>query len=129
MPIHSIFDLKQTYNYMYFRTRFIILNPISKRWQEIMFAQRPDSRSEANIEYFSYNFYTCTNPFIHLLGSSLIQWIIVTINGREELKHNLQVRLGEALLRLRLGEPESSKNLTLGSPRQRCLCLVFVGSR
>ena len=35
-------------------------------------------------EYFSYNFYTCTNPFIHLLGSSLIQWIIVRTNGREE---------------------------------------------
>ena len=34
------------------------------------------------------------DPFIHLLGSSLIQWMISRINGREKTKHNLQVRLG-----------------------------------
>ena len=51
-------------------------------------------------KYFSYNVYTCTNSFIHLLGSSLIQWTIVRLNGREELKQSLQVCLGEASLRL-----------------------------
>ena len=40
------------------------------------------------------------NHFIHLLGSSLILWMIVRINGGEEQKHDLQVRLGEAMLRL-----------------------------
>ena len=52
------------------------------------------------IEHFSYNFYTCTNPFIHLLGSSLIQWMIVRLNGIKEPKQDLQVRLGEASPRL-----------------------------
>ena len=51
-------------------------------------------------KHFSYNFYTCTNHFIHLLGSSLIKWMIVRINGREEPKQDLQVRLGKAMLRL-----------------------------
>ena len=69
------------------------------------------------------------NPFIHLLGCSLIQWMIARINGREEPKQDLQVRLGEAMLRLggevRLGEallclggPESAKFLGSGPPRQ-----------
>ena len=40
------------------------------------------------------------NHFIHLLGFSLIQWIIVRMNGREEPKYDLQVCLGEAMLRL-----------------------------
>ena len=77
-----------------------------------MFAQRPDHRGGEVHNIFSYNFYTCMYPFIHLLGSSLIQWIIVRINGREEPKHDLQVRLGEAMLRLsgevRLGGSEQS---------------------
>ena len=37
------------------------------------------------------------NPFIHLLGSSLIQWIIFRINEIEEPKRDLEVRLGEAV--------------------------------
>ena len=59
------------------------------------------------------------NPFIHLLRSSLIQWMIVRSNGREEPKHDLQVHLGKAMLHLggevrlggallRLGGPESA---------------------
>ena len=47
-------------------------------------------------EHFSYNLYTCKNPFIHLLGSSLIQWMMVRFSGREEQKHDLQVCLGGA---------------------------------
>ena len=91
-------------------------------------------------EHFSYNFCTCTNPFIHLLGSLLIQWMIVRINGRDEPKHDLQVRLSEAMLRLggevrlgeallRLGGLESVETLGSGSPRRsdlrlgRALCL------
>ena len=69
------------------------------------------------------------NPFIHLLGSSLIQWMIVKINGREELKHDLHVCLGEAMLRLggevhlseallRLGGLESVETLGSSSPRR-----------
>ena len=77
-----------------------------------MFAQRPDRQGK---KYFSYNYYTCTNPFIHLLGSLVIQWMIVRINRREEPKHDLHIRLGEEMLRL--GRPESAKNLGLGSPR------------
>ena len=70
------------------------------------------------------------DPFIHLLGSSLIQWMISRINEREKTKQDLQVRLGEAMLRLggevclgeallRLGGSESSETQTSGSPRQR----------
>ena len=33
-------------------------------------------------EQFYIHLYTCTDPFIHLLGSSLIQWMIARINGR-----------------------------------------------
>ena len=51
-------------------------------------------------KHFSYNLYTCTNHFIHLLGSSIIQLIIVIINEIDEHKQDLQVRLGEAMLRL-----------------------------
>ena len=63
------------------------------------------------------------NHFIHLLGSSLIQRMIVRLNGREEPKQDLQVCLGEAMLRLggallRLGGPENSENLGSGSPRR-----------
>ena len=90
-----------------------------------MFAQLPD---------FSYDFYSCTNPFIQLLGSSLIQWMIVSINERDEPKQVLQVRLGEAMLRLgeevrlgetllRLGGPKRAKTLGSGSPRHRDLRL------
>ena len=39
-------------------------------------------------------------PFIHLLGSLLVQWVLVRFSGREEPKHDLQVRIGEASLRL-----------------------------
>ena len=49
-------------------------------------------------EHFSYNFYTGTNPFIHLLGSSLIQWMIIRINGREEPKQDLQVHHGHTII-------------------------------
>ena len=49
-------------------------------------------------KHFSYHLYTCENPFIHLLGSSLVQWMMVRFSGREEPKHDLQVRLGEASL-------------------------------
>ena len=81
-------------------------------------------------EHFSYNFYTCTNPFIHLLGSSLIQWMIVRINGSDEPKHDLQVRLSRAMLRLGgavrlggallcLGGTESAEILASGSLRCR----------
>ena len=56
--------------------------------------------------------------------------MIVRINGREEPKHDLQVRLSEAMLRLgeevRLGEallclggPKNSENLGSGSPTPR----------
>ena len=78
-------------------------------------------------KHFSYNFYTCTNPFIHVLGSLLIQWMLVRINGRDEPKHDLQVRIGEAMLRLGgevcLGEPESVETLASGSPRRSDLRL------
>ena len=59
------------------------------------------------MEHFSYNLYTCKNPFIHLLGSSLVQWIMVRFRGKEEPKHDLQVHLGEASLRL--GRSEKSE--------------------
>ena len=55
-----------------------------------MFAQRS--------KHFSYNLYTGKNPFIHLLGSSLVQRMMVRFNEREEPKHDLKVRLGEASL-------------------------------
>ena len=58
-----------------------------------MFAQQSDRRGKANIFYITYK-----NIFIHLLGFSLVQWTMVRINGREEPKHDLQVRLGEASL-------------------------------
>ena len=45
-------------------------------------------------EHFSYNLYTCKNSFIQLLESSLVQWMMVRFSGREEPKHDLQVRLG-----------------------------------
>ena len=74
------------------------------------------------------------NPFIHLLGSSLIQWIIVRINERDEPKQDLQVRLGEEMLRLGrevrlggasllLGGPKNSENLGSGLLRRRDLRL------
>ena len=97
-------------------------------------------------EHFSYKFYTCTNPFIHLLGSSLIQWTIIRLNGKGEPKTKLvgmprrrfatpsrrgylclgrEVRLGGALLCL--GGPECSVNLDSGTPRRgsmpRCALL------
>ena len=64
------------------------------------------------------------NPFIHLLGSSLIQWMLVRINGRDEPKQNLQVRLGEAILRLGgallcQGRLESVEIMASGSPMWR----------
>ena len=40
------------------------------------------------------------DPFIHLLGSSLIQWMIARINGRDKIKQDLPIRLGKAMLRL-----------------------------
>ena len=60
--------------------------------------------------------------------------MIVRINEREEPKHELQVRLGEAMLLLggevclgeallRLGGPESAENLGLGSPGHSDLLL------
>ena len=60
--------------------------------------------------------------------------MIVRINGREEPKHDLHARLGEAMLRLggevrlgeallRLGGPESVETLGLGSPRRSDLHL------
>ena len=83
--------------------------------------------------FFIY-YYTCTNPFIHLLESSLIKWLIVRINGREEPKHDLQVRLGKVMLRLggevslgeallHLGRLESVETLGLGLPRRSDLRL------
>ena len=51
-------------------------------------------------KHFSYNLYTCKSPFIHLLGFSLVQWMMVRFSGREEPKHDLQVRLGEVSIRL-----------------------------
>ena len=74
-------------------------------------------------EHFSYHFYTCMNLFIHLLGFSLIQWTIVRLNEREQVKQSLPVslclgggvRLGGAFLNL--GGPENTKNLVSGSPR------------
>ena len=100
-----------------------------------MFAQASPRRR--GIKHFSYNFYTCTNPFIHLIGSSLIQWMIVRINRREEPKQDLQVRLGEAMLRLggevrlseallRLGGPKSAETLGSGLPRRIDLLLGEV---
>ena len=98
-----------------------------------MFAQLASPRWQGT-KHFSYNFYTCTNPFIHLLGSSLVQWKIVKLSGREEPKQDLQVRLGEASLclggevhlggaLLRLGRPKNSENLGSGLPRCRDLRL------
>ena len=50
-------------------------------------------------EHFLYNYYICTDPFIHLFRSSLIKWMIVRINGRGKQKMDLQVRLrGEVCL-------------------------------
>ena len=60
--------------------------------------------------------------------------MIVRINGREEPKQDLQVRLGEAMLHLGgevrlsgelllLGRLKNSENLGLGSPRRRDLRL------
>ena len=74
------------------------------------------------------------NPFIHLLGSSLIQWMIVRINRKEEPKQDLQVRLSEAMLCLsgevhlggaflRIGGLENLENLASGSPRRSDLRL------
>ena len=72
---------------------------------------------------------------MNLLGSLLIQWIIVRINERElGTKTELigTPRRSFATLRrrgsprrsmLRLGGPESSENLTSISPRRRCLRL------
>ena len=56
------------------------------------------------------------NPFIHLLGSSLIQWIITRINGREEPKQDLQLRLGEGMLSLGGGVHLGGALLCLGRP-------------
>ena len=61
-----------------------------------MFVQRPDNRGKA--KHYSYNLYTCKNHFIHFLGSSLVQWMMVRFSGREEPKHDLQVCLGKASL-------------------------------
>ena len=108
-----------------------------------------DRIAEASTEHFSYKFCTCTNPFIHLLGSSLIQWMIVRLNGKEEPKTELvgtprrsfatprrraslhlggallclsgEVRLSRALLQL--GRPENTKNLVSGPLRRRSLHL------
>ena len=85
-----------------------------------MFVQRLNCFAEAS-RYRTFNFYTCTNPFIHLLGSSLIQWMIVRINGRDELKQDLQVHLGEAMLCL--GALEREEIQASGSPRHSDLRL------
>ena len=53
------------------------------------------SPRQRGTKHFSYNYYICTDPFINLLGSLLIQWMIARINGREKTKQDLQVRLGE----------------------------------
>ena len=66
-----------------------ILKEFQKRFQKKLYA---------GTEHFSYNLYTCKIPFIHLLGSSLVQWVMVRINIKEETKPDLQVRLGEASL-------------------------------
>ena len=97
-----------------------------------MFSQA--SLQRRGTKHFSYNFYTCRNPFIHLLGSSLIQWMIVRINGREEPKQDSQVHLGEAMLRLSgvvrlgkallcLGGPKSAEIRASGLPRSSDLRL------
>ena len=93
-----------------------------------MFAQRPDSlRLGGEAQNIFHIIFTYMNPFIHLLGFSLIQWMIVRIKGIEELKQDSQVclggevRLGGALLCL--GGPESAKFLGSGSPRRSDLCL------
>ena len=79
------------------------------------------------MEHFLYILYTCKNPFIHLSGSLLVQWMIVRIIGKEEPKPDLQVRLGGASLRLarevRLGEPEKCLNSFSDPPRRRSLRL------
>ena len=69
--------------------------------------------------------------------------MISRINGKEKTKQDLQVRLGEVMLRLsgevhlakalqRLGGLESSKIQALGSPRRGFLCLdgdLHLGER
>ena len=81
-------------------------------------------------KHFSYNFYICTNPFIHFLGFSLIKCTIVRLNGRAQQKQSLQVRLGGASLRLggkvhlgeallRLRGPENAKYPISSPPRHR----------
>ena len=91
-----------------------------------MFSQSASLRRRGT-NHFPYNYYTGTNPFIHLIGSSLIKWMIVRINGREEPKQDLkvclggEVCLGEALLRL--SGPESAETSGSDSPRRSDLRL------
>ena len=99
-----------------------------------MFAQEQLRLKGEVHSFFYYNYYPCIDPFIHLLGSSLIQWTIVRINGREKSKQDLLARLGEAMLRLwgevRLGKAllclgglESAETLGSGLPKRSDLCL------
>ena len=100
-----------------------------------MFASRPLLCLGGEVRnIFSYHLYTCKNHFIHSLGSSLVQWMMVRIIGKEEPKPDLQVRLGRASLRLggevhlggallRLGRPEKYINLVSGPPRRKRLLL------
>ena len=71
-------------------------------------------------EHFPYNYDTFTDPFIHLLGSSLIKWMISIINGKGKIKQDFEVRLGEAMLLPRQrGSPRrirQSEIQALGSP-------------
>ena len=137
MPIHSLFGLKQTYNYFLTKLVKLFSNTLANE------GKKPCLSNDRIAEAARHNFYTCTSSFIHLLGSSLIQWMNVRIKGREEPKQDLQVRIGEAMpclggevrlgrevrlgeALLRLGGPKSAEFLGSGPPR--CSDLLLGGA-
>ena len=54
------------------------------------------------------------NPFIHLLGSSLIQWMIARINGRENKIGTVAWPRRRGSPRRRGATPKCSRNLSGG---------------
>ena len=58
------------------------------------------------------------DPFIHLLRSSLIQWMIARFNEREKTKQDLSISLGESILRLG-GEVRLGVEVRLGEAQLR----------
>ena len=101
----------------------LFLITLASKGKETMSAQRQDHRGKA--KHFSYNFYTCTEYFIHLLGSSLIQWMVSKINKRQEQKRAL--RLGGDLCLSEVAFAKARQKLDIfrasDSPRQTDLLL------